>query len=140
MRILALDWGTVRIGAAITDEDQRIAFPLDKTIAASEYVAEIKQLVLEKGVGMILLGFPLNLQGDQGSSAEKVKQFAREINRETGVAVELVDERFTSEAAGNLLEDQGLNGKQQREIKDNIAAQLMLQQYIDTRNNNKIKP
>jgi putative Holliday junction resolvase len=133
MRILALDWGTVRIGAAITDEDQRIAFPLDKPIMSSDYLSEIKQLVLEKGVGMILLGFPLNLQGEQGASAEKVKSFAHEINQETGVAVELVDERFSSEAAGNLLDEQGLAQKQQREIKDNIAAQMMLQRYVDSR-------
>lgn len=138
MRLLALDWGTVRIGAAISDEDGRIAFPLDKPIGAPDSLSEIRQLVIEKGVGKIILGFPLNLQGKESDSAEKVRAYARQLNQETGLSVEMIDERFTSKAAGDLLKDQGMGERGQREIKDNIAAQLLLQQYIDSIKNNKI--
>lgn len=107
---------------------------MDRPIDGKDPVSEIKQIVLEKGVGKVILGLPLNLKGEEASSAEKAKAFAREINKETGLEVDLVDERLTSVAAENLLAEQGLNAERQRDIKDNIAAQVMLQRYLDTRN------
>ena len=132
MRILALDWGDVRVGLAISDEDQKIAFPLDKIIDRKDAVAEIKSIILQYSVGKVILGLPITLSGQTGNSAEKVKQFASELNKEIGIRIEFVDERFSSVGAGKILAVGGMSEKDQRQIKDNIAAQQILQQYLDT--------
>jgi len=135
VRILALDWGDVRIGAAISDPDGKIAFPLEKIITAKGAVAEIKSIVSDLEVEKILIGLPKNLSGQEGESTKKVESFAASIQKEIGCPIELVDERFSSVEAGNKLDDAGMNQKKQRTIKDNIAAQTILQQYLDTKNN-----
>jgi putative holliday junction resolvase len=134
MRILALDWGEVRIGLAISDEDQKIAFPLDKVIDRKDAIAEIKSLILQYDIGKVILGFPKNLSGQEGTSAEKVKLFAAELNKETGARIEFIDERFSSVGATKTLTAVGMPEKEQRQIKDNIVAQQMLQQYLDNSN------
>ncbi len=133
-RILALDWGEVRIGAAISDEGRKIAFPLKQPIDNKTGIDEIKKIVAESEVRLVLLGLPKNLAGQEGTSAKKLKTFAHELfDSIHGVSIKLIDERFTTVEAGKLLKSQGLSEKQQRGIKDNIAAQLILQQYLDTR-------
>jgi putative holliday junction resolvase len=132
MRILALDWGEVRVGMAISDEDQKIAFPLDRVIDRKDAVAEIKSVVLQYGVEKVIMGLPTALSGEENSSTQKVKEFAAQLNKEIGVRIDFVDERFSSVGAGKTLTAQGMPEKEQRQIKDNIAAQQMLQQYIDS--------
>lgn len=136
MRILALDWGEVRVGAAISDPDGKIAFPLEKIIAAKDALDEIKNLVTDLGVEKILIGMPKNLAGEAGASAKKVETFVAKLKQAVTTDIELLDERFTSVEAGNKLSDAGMNEQKQRNIKDNIAAQIMLQQYLDTKLNN----
>lgn len=135
MRVLALDWGTVRIGAAISDVDGRIAFPLQKPIDSKIAIEEIKKIIDESEVRLILLGLPKNLAGQESASAKKLKIFANKLfGAVEGVSIKLIDERFTSVEAGKLLQGQGLSEKQGRAIKDNVAAQIILQQYLDTKN------
>ncbi len=131
MRILALDWGEVRIGAAVSDEEGKIAFPLDKVIAAGKAIEEIKKIIDELKVGKVLIGDPKSLSGKENASTGKTSEFTEKLKLEISIPIERIDERFSSVAAGNALDEQGLSAKQQREIKDNIAAQLMLQQYLD---------
>lgn len=133
MRILALDWGTVRIGAAISDEEGKIAFPLSKPIDAKHGVDEIKKIVSEKPVEKIIVGNPQTLDGTAGGSQEKTLIFIEQLKMELGLPVELIDERFSSVQAGKLLSEQGVSEQKQRGLKDNLAAQLILQQYLDTR-------
>lgn len=131
MRILALDWGEVRIGAAISDEEGRIAFPLKKIIENKGAISEIKKLVEKEKIEKIVLGMPLNLAGLEAESAKKVDKFFLQLQKNTKLPVEYLDERFTTMEAGKLLDQQGLSEKKQREIKDNIAAQIILQAYLD---------
>ncbi|MEJ0021324.1 MAG: Holliday junction resolvase RuvX [Candidatus Doudnabacteria bacterium] len=133
MRILALDWGSVRVGAAIADSATKIAFPLKQPFESKKAVLEIKRIIQEQEIGLILLGLPTDLSGKEGKSAEKLKIFADNLFRSVKVPIKLVDERFSSVQAGKLLKDQGMRVRQQRAIKDNIAAQIMLQQYLDTK-------
>jgi len=139
VRILALDWGSVRIGAAISDPDGRIAFPVDKFIPPASALQEIKSLVEELKVELILIGFPKTLAGQEGSSSKKVEEFMHAIKAEVDCPVDLIDERFSSVQAGSLLSESGINQKEQRALKDNIAAQIILQQYLDTKNKEPIK-
>jgi putative holliday junction resolvase len=133
MRVLGLDWGTVRIGAAVSDPDGKIAFPLDKVIEAKGGPDNIKDLVLELGIEKIIIGLPKNLSGDKNPSTEKVERFVSELKKKVACDLELIDERFTSVEAGKRLSASGMNEQKQREVKDNIAAQIMLQQYLETK-------
>ena len=135
MRILALDWGEVRVGAAVSDPSGQIAFPLDKIIESKNAITEIKQLVDELEIVLVLIGMPKNLKGESGISSEKLKKFAASLSQIIKTPIEFIDERFTSVEAGNRLSEQGLNLQQQRTIKDNIAAQIILQQYLNTQVN-----
>jgi putative Holliday junction resolvase len=131
MRILAVDWGTVRVGAAVSDPEGKIAFPLEKFIDARAASDEIKKLVFDLGVEKIIIGLPKKLSGDSGDSAKKVEEFITDLKTKVATPLELVDERFTSVEAGNKLSESGLSSEKQRIIKDNIAAQIMLQQYLN---------
>ncbi|MBI2356288.1 MAG: Holliday junction resolvase RuvX [Candidatus Doudnabacteria bacterium] len=131
MRILALDWGSKRIGAAISDEQQKIAFPFEKVIETKNAVEEIKKITGEFGVEKVLIGLPTGLKGQATASTEKAKEFIIKLKAETSQPVELLDERLSSVAAQKILTQQGVSQKNQREIKDNIAAQTLLQNYLD---------
>lgn len=133
MRILALDWGEVRVGAAISDEETKIAFPLKLAFTSENAIEEIKHMIGQQHIGLILIGLPKNLSGKEEKSAEKMKRFASELAQAAKVPVKQVDERFTSVQAGKILSAAGLSEKKQRGIKDNIAAQIMLQQYLDSK-------
>lgn len=135
MRILALDWGTVRIGAAISDPDGKMAFPLDKFINAATAFDEIKSIVTDKEVGQILVGIPKSLSGENTTSTESALKFVDQLKVEIGIEVETIDERLSSIGAHKALTLQGLNQKQQREEVDNIAAAQMLQSHLDTKIN-----
>ena len=135
MRILALDWGTVRIGGAISDPDGKIAFPLDKFIESKNAIPEIKQLVIEKEVEKILIGFPKSLSGTENNSTKNVQIFVKKLEKETICPIELIDERLSSQGAHKTLSNQGVSTKKQRDLVDNLAAQQLLQTYLDTKNN-----
>ena len=134
MRILALDWGEVRVGAAMSDEEGKFAFPLKAPIAGKNAIEEISKIILESEVKQIVLGLPKNLAGEETESAKKLKKFADKLFAVTAIPIVLVDERFSTVQAQKVLEGQGLSEKQQRGIKDNIAAQVILQQYLDSKN------
>jgi putative Holliday junction resolvase len=135
VRVLALDWGEVRVGAAVSDESGKIAFALDKFLASKNAIAEIKKLIEELKIEKVLIGEPKSLDGSVSHSSEKVREFVEKLKKEITVETDMLDERFSSVAAGRMLSEQGLSEKKQRGMKDNIAAQLMLQQYLDSKNN-----
>ena len=133
MRFLALDWGTVRIGASVSDPDGKIAFPLDRFIDPSNAIDEIKKIVDELKVDKILVGMPKSLTGQETPSSGAVKEFIAKLQEKVATEFEILDERFSSVAAGKSLTQDGVSQKDQRAIKDNIAAQIMLQQYLDAK-------
>ncbi len=134
MRYLALDWGSVRVGAAVSDPDGKIAFPLDRFIDSKIAIEEIKNIIQDLQVEKILIGMPKGMEGQETESTKEVKKFIEGLKVQTSVAIEIMDERLSSVAAGKTLTGMGLTEKKQREIKDNIAAQLMLQQYLSNKN------
>ena len=135
MRILALDWGRVRIGGAVSDETGKIAFALDRFFETKNVIDEIIRFISEKGVEKILIGNPISLAGEEGESSRQAREFLEKLKRKTPIPIEMLDERFSSVAAQKVLATQTVNQKEQRLIKDNIAAQIMLQQYLDSRPN-----
>ena len=134
MRILAIDWGTVRVGAAVSDPDGKIAFPLDHFIESKTAVDEIKKLINELGIEKILIGVPKAMSGAGTASTEAVEKFVIALKDQIACQIEYADERLSSIGASKTLTQAGLNQKEQRGLVDNIAAQQMLQTYLDKKN------
>lgn len=133
MRILGLDWGTVRVGAAMSDEAGSLAFPLQDPLNSKTAIAEIKKLTEEYGIAKIIIGRPVAMSGQETESTAGAEKFGEKLKKLLPVPIEYVDERLSSVASGKSLHDQGIKEKDQRQLKDNIAAALLLQQYLDTK-------
>lgn len=136
MRLIGLDWGTVRVGVAMSDEEQKLAFPLQHTLESASAIDDVQKLTEEYEVEKIVLGLPLSLKGEVTESSSKVRKFADKLKERLKLEVEFVDERFSSVASTQALHEQNVKEAEQRQIKDNIAAALMLQQYLDTKSKN----
>ena len=133
-RALGIDHGDARIGLAISDELGMLAHPLE-TIHVKETpdpVARIAAIVVRDKIGMIVLGMPRNMDGSYGPAAEKVRAFAEKLRAACACGVKLWDERLTSVAAQRALHEAGRNVKQSREVIDQVAAQMILQGWLDS--------
>jgi putative Holliday junction resolvase len=134
-RVLALDRGEVRVGVAISDELGVLAHPrpvLDGRRAGALFEA-IRRLVDEEGVTRVLVGWPLDLSGDEGPAARRAARFAEEVARVTGVTVELVDERMTTVVAERSLREAGVSRRAAKQKVDGAAAAHLLQGWLDAR-------
>jgi putative Holliday junction resolvase len=133
-RALGIDHGEARIGLAISDELNMLAHPLE-TIHLKEVadpVAHIAAIVTSKDIGQIILGLPRNMDGSYGPAAEKVRAFAEKLRAVCTCPVKLWDERLTSVAAQRSLHEAGRNVKESRKVIDQVAAQLILQGWLDS--------
>ncbi len=133
-RILGIDHGTVRIGLALSDELELVANPL-KTLAASpQAVAEIARLVREKHVARIVIGLPLHMSGRRGSASDRVEKFADLLGKALTheVPIEFVDERLSSVTAEQALKRSGQKVDAKSGVVDQIAAVVILQDYLNT--------
>ena len=130
-RILALDYGSKRIGVALSDETKKIAFA--KPYVSRNMVSELVMLVAEEEVSEIIMGLPLTLSGEEAAAAENARKFAEALTEATGLAVKLIDERFsTKEVLRETRENKGYMGDRgDKGIIDSLVAQKMLQNYLD---------
>ena len=133
MRILALDWGTVRIGGAISDPEGKIAFALERFIEAKNAVSEIKKLVEENEVEKIIIGLPKALSGNDTASTKSAEEFGNKLSESLDINIVFIDERLSSVAAQKTMSEQGLNQKDMKGNLDNLVALQMLQSYLDNR-------
>src|SRR5215467_16079507 len=144
--ILSIDYGQERIGLAIADATAKLAQPLStlQRVNRNEDMRRLRELVREHVVNQIVVGLPLKLDGTRGEMAEEAERFARRIQKQLGVPVELVDERLTSWEAERLLEEmQGRflhaekshGGKKKkapaRATVDAVAAAVILKEYLE---------
>ena len=133
-RALGIDHGEARIGLAISDDLGMLAHPLEtihiKTVP--DPLARIAEVVTRDQIGMIVLGLPRNMNGTYGPASEKVKEFAEKLRARVACEIKLWDERLTSVAAQRSLHEAGRNVKNSREVIDQVAAQLILQGWLDS--------
>jgi putative Holliday junction resolvase len=132
-RILGVDLGDVRIGLAVSDPLQMLASP-HETIPAgqvNENVEAVIQRAENLDVVAIVVGLPLNKQGEAGPVAEKSLRFAAALRRQYGRPVFTQDERFTTSIALRALRAEGVRGKAQRKAVDARAAANLLQTFLD---------
>jgi putative Holliday junction resolvase len=133
-RALGLDPGKRRIGVAVSDPSRTIASPLrfiDTKVADVEQL--LRDICAEYEVTVVVVGLPLNLDGSEGASAKAARDLAEVVHEATGLEVQLQDERFTSVTAEAALIEGGVTRKSRKEKRDQVAAAVMLQSFLDTR-------
>ncbi|HRZ12011.1 MAG TPA: Holliday junction resolvase RuvX [Kiritimatiellia bacterium] len=132
-RVLGLDHGDKRIGVALSDPMEMIASPVAILDAGQGGgLPEIERICREKEIGRIVVGLPLNMDGTAGPQAEKVQAFVQQLQaRLPAIPVTTWDERLTSRAGERVLIEAGASRKRRREVLDKMAAQIMLQGYLD---------
>ena len=136
-RLIGLDLGSKRIGVSICDEKQLIATPY-KTIHKSknnELIEELKNIIQDNGIKAIIIGYPLNMDGSAGSSAQSVNDVSKNIDKEIDVDVCLWDERLSTVGAFNLSSQLDVNVSKREKNIDQNAAAFILQGAIDYLNN-----
>jgi len=145
--ILAVDYGRARIGLALADAETRMAQPLSmmERVNRNEDMRRLRELVREHAVKQIVVGLPLRLDGTRGEMAEETERFAKRLQKQIGVPVEMVDERLTSweaerlleEVQGRFIRDEKLGGgkktknAQDKMTVDAVAAAVILKEYLD---------
>lgn len=135
MRIMGIDLGTKNIGVAVSDETATIAQArcVVRRKSDAHAASEIKRLAGEEGVSGIVVGLPLNMDGTSGERAEDAGRFAEMLKAETGLPVELWDERLSTVEAENIMLDADLSRSKRKKNIDRLAAQIILQGYLDMR-------
>jgi len=136
MRILGVDYGHKRIGLALSDESGTIAQPLTYIDggAAGKVSLELAQLCDERQVGKIVVGVPLRLDGKPSEQTERTLAFIAELRRATTIPVAQWDERLTSVQAERALLEGNVRRSDRKQKIDKLAAQIMLQSYLDATN------
>ena len=133
---MGLDYGSKTVGVAISDE-------LLLTAQAKEIIrrkeenklrrtrARIEELIQEYGVEKIVLGLPVNMDQSVSERSELSLEFKDRIERRTGIPVIMWDERLTTVEADEIMDEVGIRGRERKEYVDMIAAQIILQDYLD---------
>lgn len=134
-RFLGIDYGTIRIGLAISDPLGMIAsgFKLlnHKGKDMTEIAQEIKQIVEEKDVSDIVLGLPKRTDGRLGEKEKEVREFANILEEITGLMPIFHDERYTTVIAHQYMNKVGVKANKKRQIVDQLAAEILLQSYLE---------
>lgn len=134
--MVALDWGEVRLGVAASDETQLIAGPLTTLVRRAGQRFPMKRfrelLETAEAVGVVV-GLPLDQEGNEGESARAAKEVAADIARATGLPVDLVDERFSTARALRSVREMGGSTRGRQEEVDALAATVLLQHFLDSR-------
>ncbi|MCI9361061.1 MAG: Holliday junction resolvase RuvX [Hungatella sp.] len=138
MRIMGLDFGSKTVGVSVTD-------PLGLTVQGVETITRkeenklrrtcqrVEELIKEYGVTTIVLGYPKNMDDSIGERAKKTEEFKAMLERRTGLPVILQDERLTTIAADEILEESGVSKKERKKVIDKIAATIILQDFMSNR-------
>ena len=132
-RLIGIDPGKKRIGIAISDEDKIVATPY-KTVIKKDYsnfLAEIKKIVLENNIKGIIVGNPVNMDGSVSPSSQSAKDLALNLSKDVTQNITMWDERLSSEGAFNLSSNLDINVSKKVEKLDENAAQFILQGALD---------
>jgi len=135
-RLIAVDWGQVRLGLALSDETQFLATPLETLVRRPGKrfpMPRFLELVGAHGPVGVVVGLPLTGEGEEGASAAAARELAETIERRTGLPLELWDERMSTARALAAIREQGGTTRGRKADVDALAAAVVLQHYLDAR-------
>jgi len=134
VRVLGIDYGTVRLGLAMSDEEEILASPLPcqrRTHSLKHDLRRLTKLAAEYGVHRIVIGLPLNADGSQGPMAEETLAFADRLKQAIDLPIEMVDERLTTDEVERVLIRANLSRQKRKGLRDSLAAVLILQDHLN---------
>ncbi|MCL4110398.1 UNVERIFIED_CONTAM: hypothetical protein GTU68_025410 [Idotea baltica] len=132
-RLIGLDYGTKRVGIAVCDHEQWIASPLDNYTRINrntdaDYITAVANEYHATG---LVVGLPVHMSGDEGEKAQEARKFGEWAASATGLPVRFQDERYTTSRAEDAMRAAGLSAKQRKQRLDKVAAQMLLQAFLD---------
>ena len=130
-RFLGVDYGSKRVGLAISDGLGLTARPLE-VVPRKDIIERVRDIVAEYHVEGLVVGLPTSLAGGEGASAAEARALGSELEKSLDLPVVFVDERFTSKLAESALLESGMKRRDRRERVDKVAAAIILQSYLDS--------
>jgi putative Holliday junction resolvase len=131
-RILGIDLGRARIGVAVSDELGMLAHPVETIPANADAARRIAEIVRDKDAERVVVGLPRHMNGSVGIGASEALAFAKKLEALLPCEVVTWDERLTTTAANRALRDSGRKARNSRSVVDQVAAQMILQGYLDS--------
>jgi len=133
-RVAGIDYGTVRIGIALSDPGRTIASPHENYTRRGDQsdARRFRRLVEEEGVELFVVGLPVHTDGNESQKSHEARAFGAWLAKVTGVEVVYFDERYTSVEAEQLLLDADMTSKRRRRRLDKLAAQIMLVAFLES--------
>ncbi|MDA1052207.1 MAG: Holliday junction resolvase RuvX [Planctomycetota bacterium] len=133
-RLAGIDFGTVRIGIAVSDARQTLASPLDNytRLSKDQDAGYFRRLVKEEEIVGLVVGLPVHMSGDESQMSREAREFSKWLAEATGLPVEFYDERFSSALADDYLAAGQLTKKQRQRRRDMLAAQVILASYLES--------
>jgi putative holliday junction resolvase len=133
-RLLGIDYGTKRVGLALSNAEQTIATPLETYLRrdARQDERHLVQKVAEYGVAGLVVGLPVHVSGDEGEKAREARAFGEWVAAVTQRPVCFTDERYTTALADEHLRAAHLSPKKRQTLRDKLAAQILLQSYLES--------
>lgn len=135
MIIMSVDLGKARTGIALCDKSELLASPYTVIFEKSpkKLLEKICQAVIDTKAELVVVGLPKNMDGSEGESAKNAREVAEKITEITGIKTHMQDERGTTITAHNYLNATNTRGKKRKNVVDEVAATIILQNYLDSR-------
>ncbi len=135
MIIMSVDLGKARTGIAVCDKTEFLASPYKVIFqkSPSKLLNDVMQTAKETKAELIVVGLPKNMDGSEGESAKNAREFAEKLNVLTGIETVMQDERGTTVTAHNFLNTTNTRGKKRKNVVDEVAAAIILQDFLDSR-------
>jgi putative Holliday junction resolvase len=133
MPVAGIDFGRKRIGLAVSEGQAAYPLKIMERRSLKADLAAIRSLLIERGVSLIVVGLPLNMDGTEGPSARAARTFAEHLGTATGLPVELFDERLTTFEAQERLREASASRAAKRASRDAVAAAVILEGWLETR-------
>ena len=130
-RLMGIDFGEVRIGVALSDPLQIISQPFRVVPNNENTISEIRKIIKSEEVGKIILGLPLNLEGEDTKKTLEVREFSEILKSNVNIPVIFWDERYTSVEANEELKQMGYSIAESRKVIDKVAASIILRNYME---------
>jgi putative Holliday junction resolvase len=134
MRILGLDYGDRRLGFALSDPLGSIAFPRETVTLQhpNQALKAVTQMCATTRAEKLVIGYPLNMDGSKGPRTDITDRFIAQLRPQLNIPIETWDERLSTRTAEAALIEGGVRRERRKEFVDKMAAQIMLQHYLDS--------